>query len=157
MGQIFTQIGQAFVQAIPTIFAVGLLVFILRRVFFRPLTAVLKTREEESKGAILRARERSAQAESRAEEYEAAWQKARLEVFALREADRRKTLAEREEIIGGARRHAGTMVQEAQAALGAESDAARRELAGESASLADQIVKAILAGPGGDQNAHTSL
>jgi F-type H+-transporting ATPase subunit b len=157
MGQIFTQVGQAFVQAIPTIIAVALLVFILRRLFFRPLAAILKTREEESKGALLRARERASQAERRTEEYEAGWQTARLEVYALREADRRTTLADREEMIGRARAHAGTMIQEAEAALDAESEAARRELSGESASLAEEIVNAILKGPGGDQGAERSL
>ena len=62
---------------------------ILDRFFFRPLTAVLKKREEETTGAMARAREQTAAAEEKARQYEAAFQAARQEVYRQREADRR--------------------------------------------------------------------
>lgn len=146
MGDIFNQIGQAFVQAIPTVVFVGILVFVLRRIFFRPLGAVLKEREAQSKGALERARERAALAETKAAEYEAAWQKARRELYALREQDRRAALAAREEIVRQARAKSETTVKEAQASIAGQADAARGELAHTSRELAAKIVDAILAG-----------
>jgi len=146
MGDIFNQIGQAFVQAIPTIVFVGLLAFILRRLFFGPLGAVLKKRDEQTRGALERARERAGLAESIAAEYEEAWQRARREIYALREKDRRAALELREEIIQEARAQSETKVKEAQASLAEEAKAARAELATTSQSLAAEIVETILAG-----------
>jgi F-type H+-transporting ATPase subunit b len=152
MGDIFNQIGQAFVQAIPTVVFVGLLVFILRRLFFGPLRAVLKAREQQSKGALERARERTALAESKAAEYEAAWLRARREVYSLREQDRRAALSEREEIIRQARAQTEATVREAQASLTGQSEAARAELARASENLAAEIVEAILGRRNGTLN-----
>lgn len=146
MGDIFNQVGQAFVQAIPTIVFVALLLFILRRIFFRPLAGVLKAREELTKGAVARAKERTALAESRAAEYEALWLKARQQVYSQREADRKAALAVRDEVIRQARVEAEATVRVAQAALAAEANVARQKLAEQSADLAGEIVQTILAG-----------
>ena len=145
MGDIFNQIGQAFVQAIPTVVFVGLLVFILRRLFFQPLGAVLNEREQRSKGALEHARERTALAESKAAEYEAIWLKARREVYALREQDRRAALAAREEAIRQARAQSEATVKQAQAEIAGEATVAQAELTRNSQALADGILNAILA------------
>ena len=149
MGNIFSQIGQAFVQAIPTVVFVGLLVFILRRLFFQPVAAVMKERDRQSKGAVERARERMALAEKRAADYEAVWQKARSEIYALREQDQRSALAAREEAIRQARGQAEASVKDAQKALAAEASAVQAELTRSTQALASQIVSAILDGPDG--------
>src|SRR5579871_615082 len=148
MGEIFNQIGQAFVQAIPTVVFVGILVFVLGRIFFRPLGAVLKEREDRSKGAIEKARERAALAESKAAEYEAAWQKARRDLYAVREQDRRAALAARDEVVRRARARSEATVREAQVAIGAEAESARTELSHTSQRLAADIVDTILAPKG---------
>jgi F-type H+-transporting ATPase subunit b len=149
MGDIFGQVGQAFVQAIPTIIFVTLLVSILKRLLFQPVGNVLKTREEQTKGALVRAAQRAALAATKAEEYEAAWQKARQGIYGLREADRRAALAGRDEVIRQARERAEQLVKEARASLAAQGEAARRELVPASQSLAEEIASTILAGPGG--------
>lgn len=146
MGDIFNQVGQAFVQAIPTIVFVALLLFILRRIFFRPLAGVLKAREELTKGAVARAKERTALAESRAAEYEALWLKARQQVYSQREADRKAALAARDEVIRQARVEAEATVRAAQAVLAVEADVARQKLAEQSSGLVSEIVQTILAG-----------
>src|SRR6516164_3672503 len=99
MGETLRQLGHLFVQSAPTVIFVFLLSAILDRLFFRPLTAVLRQREEETLGALRRSRELSAAAEAKAKEYEAAFQAARQEVYRLREADRRTVLQEREEML----------------------------------------------------------
>jgi len=148
MGQIFGQVGQAFVQAIPTVIFLAALVFILKRIFFRPLSDVLKKREEQTKGALVQARDRAALAGKKAEDYEAAWQKVRQEVYGLREADRRAALAAREEVIRQARERGETLVRDARTSLAAQGEATRRELAPATQGLADEIVGSILAPPG---------
>jgi F-type H+-transporting ATPase subunit b len=150
MGQIFGQVGQAFVQATPTVIFLAVLVFVLKRLFFQPVSDVLKRREEQTKGALVRARERSELAVKKAEQYEAAWQKARQEMYSLREQDRRAALAAREEFIRQARERAEGLVRDARASLAAQGESAKRELAPDSARLADEIVGTILTrrGPG---------
>src|SRR5215469_8084282 len=148
MGQIFGEIGQAFVQAIPTIIFVTLLVSILKRLLFQPVGDVLKARDEQTKGALVRAAERAALAGTKAEEHEAAWQKARQEIYSLRETDRRAALASREDVIRQARDRAEQMVRDARASLAAQNEAARRELVPASQRLAEEIAGTILAGPG---------
>jgi F-type H+-transporting ATPase subunit b len=148
MEQIFEQVGQAFVQAIPTIIFVTILLFVLKRLIFQPVGDVLKNRDQQTKGALVRARERAALAGTKTEQYEAAWQKARQEIYAVREADRRAALAARDEVIRQARQAAEGLVQDARASLTAQGEAARRELVPASQSLAEEIASTILAGPG---------
>jgi F-type H+-transporting ATPase subunit b len=147
MGNIGQELAQAFVQAIPTVVFVALLLFILRRIFFRPLAAVLKARDEQSKGAVARAKERAAQADARAAEYEALWLKARQEIYSQREAERKEAVATRDELVKQARAKADATVKAAQADLAAQAEQARQELAQSSAALADQIAGVILAEP----------
>ena len=68
MGDTFHQLGQLFLQATPTMLLVFLLFVILERIFFRPVTAVMKKREELTVGALARARAQAAAAESKARE-----------------------------------------------------------------------------------------
>jgi len=147
MGNIGEELAQAFVQAIPTVIFVTLLVFILRRIFFGPLAAVMKARDEQSKGAVARAKERAAHADARAAEYEAEWLKARQEIYSQREADRREAVAARDELLKQARARAEATVKAAQAELAAQAEQARGELAQSSAALADQIVRVLLPRP----------
>ena len=92
MGDILNQLEQLFLQSIPTVIFVFFLLVILDWLFFRPLTRVLREREEATVGALARAREQSAAAEDKAREYEAAFQAARQEVYRQREAERKAAL-----------------------------------------------------------------
>src|SRR5207247_10774395 len=89
MGDILSQLSHLLVQSLPTVVFVFLLTVVLDWLFFKPLTGVLKQREEATVGALARAREQAAAAEAKAREYEAALQAARQEVYRLQEADRR--------------------------------------------------------------------
>lgn len=147
MGNIGQELTHAFVQAIPTVIFVALLVFILRRIFFRPLADVLKARDEQSKGAVARAKERAAQADARAAEYEALWLKARQEIYSQREAERKEAVVARDEVVRQARAKADATVKAAQVDLAGQAAQARQELAQSSAALADQIAEVVLGGP----------
>ena len=76
MGDILSQLSHLLVQSLPTVVFVFLLTVVLDWLFFKPLTGVLKQREEATVGALARAREQAAAAEAKAREYEAALQAA---------------------------------------------------------------------------------
>jgi F-type H+-transporting ATPase subunit b len=144
MGETFRQLGHLFAQSIPTVIFVFLLGVILDRLFFRPLDAVLKQREEETLGAFDRARELSAAADAKAKEYEAEFQAARQEVYRRRESDRRTGLQEREEMLSGARARAESALKDAQAALHAEAESVKQQLTGITRSLALEVTRTVV-------------
>jgi F-type H+-transporting ATPase subunit b len=144
MGDMFSQLGHLFLQATPTIVFVFFLFIILDRLFFRPVTRVLKQRQEATLGALARAREQAAAAQAKAGEYEAAFQAARQEVYRQREAERRTSLSERESILKRAREQSEAMLKEAQAVLGEEVAGAKKELDGACRALAEEMAAAIL-------------
>jgi len=146
MGDIFSQLAHLFLQTIPTVILVFLLFVILNRIFFRPVMAVLKQREEMTVGALARAREQSMLAEAKGREYESAFQSARQEVYRQREEDRRVNLEKRDAALRTAREQTEVLIRDAQAALASEVDRAKAELDGACQPLAEEITQ-ILVGP----------
>ena len=144
MGDILSQLAQLFIQTIPTVIFVFVLYVILGRFFFRPLTAVLKKREEETQGAMARAHEQAAAAEQKARQYEAAFQAARQETYRQREAARRTILADREATLTRARQQSETLASEAQASLAAEVAQSKMELQSTCQTLGQDIAETIL-------------
>ena len=106
MGDTLHQLGQLFLQTVPTVVLVFLLFIILDRILFRPLTGVMKQREELTVGALARAREQAATAETKTKEYEAAFQTARQEIYRQRETDRHTNLEQRDATLRKAREQA---------------------------------------------------
>jgi F-type H+-transporting ATPase subunit b len=148
MNEILRQLGQLFVRSIPTVLFVFFLLVILDRLFFRPMLAVLKKREDETRGALERARAQAADSEAKARQYEETFQAARQEVYRQREADRRDSLAEREKQLGKAREQAEAHLKEALEALARDVESTKQELGQASAPLATQITEAVLSGSG---------
>jgi F-type H+-transporting ATPase subunit b len=144
MGDIFRQLGQLFLQSVPTVVFVFLLFLILNRILFRPLIAVLKKREEATSGALARARQEAEAVVAKTQEYEAAFQSARQEVYRQREADRRVCVAEREAALQKARGQAEELVREGQALLDQEVAVAKVELERTSRPLAEEISQSLL-------------
>jgi F-type H+-transporting ATPase subunit b len=144
MGNILSQLGHLFVQAIPTAVLVFILMFILDRLFFRRLMEVLNEREARTSGALARAREQAALAEMRSREYEAAFQAVRQEVYRQREAERRRALAEREEALQRARLETEAHLAKARADLAAEVEKAKTELNVTCQALAAEIATSLV-------------
>jgi F-type H+-transporting ATPase subunit b len=144
MSETLSQIGHLFLESTPTVILVFLLLVVLDRWFFRPLTAILKEREEKTLGALARAREQVAEAEAKSREYEANFQAARQEVYRQREVDRRQALDERTDTLAGARDRAESLLRDALAGLAAEVNAAKQELSRTGQSLARAITEAVL-------------
>lgn len=143
MGVIFDQLGHLFLHATPTVILVFLLFVILERIFFRPLTAVMKQREELTVGALARAREQAAAAETKTREYEEAFQAARQEVYRQREVERRTNLEQRDAALRKAREQAEALTRDAQAALAAEVARVKVELDAACQPLAEEISQSL--------------
>jgi F-type H+-transporting ATPase subunit b len=144
MGHIFSQLGQLFLQALPTAVLVFVLMFILDRLLFRRLLEVLNEREARTTGALERAREQADLAETRAREYEAAFQAVRQEVYRQRETERKRTLAEREAALEMARKVAESHLAKARADLALEVARAKTELNNACQTLAGQIADSLV-------------
>jgi F-type H+-transporting ATPase subunit b len=144
MGDTFHQLGQLFIQTIPTVVLVFLLFIVLDRILFRPLTGVMKQREEMTVGALARAREQMATAETKTKEYEAAFQTARQEIYRQREIDRHTNLEQRDAALRKTREEAEVLIREAQAALTTEVARAKGELDAACQPLAEEISESLV-------------
>jgi F-type H+-transporting ATPase subunit b len=141
---VLSQLAQLFISTLPTVILVFVLFFILNRFFYKPLAAVLEKREEETTGAMARAREQAAAAEEKARQHEAAFQAARQEVYRQREAARRSLLADREATLKWAQQQSEVLLNQAQATLAAEVAQRKEELQSTCQSLGQEIAQAIL-------------
>jgi F0F1-type ATP synthase membrane subunit b/b' len=146
VGGILSQLGQLFIQTVPTVIFVFVLYIILRQFFFSPLTAVLKKREEETAGALARAREQAAAGEEKARQYGVAFQAARQEVYRRREVARRSILEDREATLKRAQQQSEALLSEAQASLAAEVAQSKERLQITCQSLGQEIAETILEG-----------
>jgi F-type H+-transporting ATPase subunit b len=146
MGETFHQLGQLFVQAIPTVVMVFLLFIILDRILFRPVIAVMKKREELTVGAVAHAKEEAASVEAKTRQYEEAFQAARQEVYRQREADRQKNIELRDAGLKGARDQAEQVIRQAQTELAGEVGRAKAELDGSCLPLAEAISSSLTGG-----------
>jgi len=144
MGDTLNQLGRLFLQSIPTVVFVFFLLVILDWLFFRPLTQILRKREDATVGALARAREQSATAEDKAHEYEAAFQAARQEVYRQREAERKAALHERETTLQKGREQSEVWRQGAQATLRKDVEAVKQDLQAACRSLAQEITALVL-------------
>jgi F-type H+-transporting ATPase subunit b len=141
-----SQLAQLFIQTIPTVIFILLLYIFLSRFFFKPLTAVLKRREEGTQGAMARAHEQAAAAEEKARQYEAAFQAARQETYRRREAAGRSILEDREATLKGARQQSEALLSEAQASLAAEVAQRKKELLTTCQALGQEVAQTVLGG-----------
>lgn len=143
---IFSQLGDLFLSAVPTVIIVLLFYFFLRWSFFGPLERVLAERHKRAEGARQEAEASRAAVREKLRIYNDALRKARAEIFAEQEAVRRRVLDERQAAINAARLAEQLDLQAAKKALAADVEAARAQLEQSSAELAGEIAEAILAG-----------
>ena len=146
MNEILNQLGQLFVQTIPTVIFVFALVIILERILFNPVKRILGEREEATTGALARAREQIAAAEGKAREYEAALMAARQSIYQHKEQARRSWLEEREKSLRTAREKAEAFIKEATTSISKETSLAQEELRVACQSLAQEITELIVGG-----------
>ena len=147
MHAIVHQLGELFLQAVPTVLIILLFYFILRAVFFKPLLAVMAERDSRTVGAQMAAEAAQAAAAQKVKEYQEALRQARGQVYAEQEAARKKLLDERAAQLKDARTRAAAEVNVAKARVAAELAAARREVEASVAQLSAEIARRILLAP----------
>jgi F0F1-type ATP synthase membrane subunit b/b' len=147
MQVIVHQLGELFLQAVPTVLIILLFYIILRGIFFKPLLAVMAERGARTAGAQKAAEAAQAAAAEKIKQYRDALRQAREQVYAEQEAARKKLLEERAAQIKGARVKAAEEVSAAKARVAVELAAARRELEASVAELSAEIARRILQAP----------
>lgn len=144
MDEVLRSLGGLLLKAIPTFLLVVLLHFYLKRVYFGPMSRVLSERYNATEGARKLAEESLAKASEKAAEYEAALRAARADIYREQEEFRQALSQERAGAAKEARQGAEAMVKEASRQLAGELETAKRTLAAQAESLADEIAGTVL-------------
>ena len=147
MQLIVHQLGELFLQAVPTVLIILLFYIILRALFFKPLLAVMAERDARTVGAQKAAEAAQAAAAEKIKQYQNALRQARGQVYAEQEAARKKLLDERAAQIKDARVKAAAEVSVAKARVAAELAAARQEVEASVVQLSAEIARRILQAP----------
>lgn len=141
---IFSQLGELFLQALPTTIIVFLFFLFMRGAFFQPIERVLAERNKRIEGARKGADAAQAAAQEKVRSYQEALKKARGELYTEQDAARRAVLDERAWLIKQTRDKANEGIRAAKDRIAGEVAAARRQLEQESQTLGSEIARAIL-------------
>lgn len=144
MQQIAQQLGELFLQAVPTVIIVFLFYLMLRSLFFGPLLRVMAERDARTRGAQKAAEAAQAAAAEKTKQYQDALREARTQVYAEQDAARRKLLEERNAQLKDARARAADEVRLAKQRIAGEFAAARRDVEAASSQLAAEIARRML-------------
>jgi F-type H+-transporting ATPase subunit b len=146
MEQLFKQLGDIIVRAVPAFIVFVLLHLYLKKVLFQPLERVLEERRKKTQGAVEASEAIIRAAAGRMDAYEHALNQARADIYKEQEVARRQLASGQAQAAERARAAMGAKVAEARTAIEAEASVARASLAEEAERLADKIATAVLAG-----------
>jgi F0F1-type ATP synthase membrane subunit b/b' len=144
---IFQQIRELFLEAVPTLLIVLLFYLFLRGAFWGPIEMAMAERSARIEGARAEAAKAETEARQALDAYHEALKKARAEIYAEQEAARQAVLEDRAKLLKAMRARALEEVAAAKKKLAAEFEAARAELERQTPELAAQIARAILENP----------
>jgi F-type H+-transporting ATPase subunit b len=144
MQSIGHQLGDLFLQAVPTVVIILLFYFILRAIFFKPLLQVMAEREARTIGAQKAAEAAQTAAAEKVGEYQESLKQARGIVYAEQEAVRNKLLEERANQVKEARTKATEEVNLAKQRVAGELAAASIEVKSVAGQLSAEIAQRLL-------------
>ncbi|HEX3660995.1 MAG TPA: hypothetical protein VHU89_06165 [Acidobacteriaceae bacterium] len=144
MDELLHQIGDLALGSVPTLILFILLVLAYRFILYGRLQQIRAERRERTAGALEKSRLAIAEADVRAQEYEAKLRAARAEIFRAREQRIRQWNGERENALAAARLAAQQQVHAAQTALQAQGVEARKQIETSAGQLAAQVLAAVL-------------
>lgn len=145
--EILRQLGELFLQAVPTVLIILTFYWILRGLFFAPLMRVLEERELRTAGARKAAEDAQNAAAEKVRQYQNALRDARAKVYAEQEAARKKLLDERTAKLKDARAKAATQVGQAKERVSSELVAAVKDVETSVPQLSAEIVGRLLNAP----------
>ena len=141
------QLGELFLEAVPTVVVVLLFYVFLRWAFFRPIERVMAERSAHIEGARAEARAVEAAASRELDAYNEALKKARSEIYAEQEVARQAVLEERARLLKAMRSRSQEDVVAAKKAIAAQLAAARIEVERQTPALAKDIARLVLERP----------
>jgi F-type H+-transporting ATPase subunit b len=144
MQEIVHQLGELFLQAVPTILIVLAFYLVMRALFFKPLLKVMAEREARTAGALQAATAAEAAASEKVKQYQEALKQARAQVYTEQEAARKKLLDERAAVLKEARNKAAAEVAAGKERAAKELVSARRDLETSVAQLSAEIAQRVL-------------
>ena len=117
---------------------------VLDRLLLRPVTRIMKAREDAIGSARELAETSRARAQAAMDEFDAKTRAARAEVYRQMEENRRAALATRADLVAATRREVERSMGEAAERLGTQAAAARAQLERDADVLAGSIVERVL-------------
>ncbi len=145
--EILHQLGDLFLQAVPTVIIVFLFYLFLRWAFFTPIQKAMAERDAKIEGARREAAALEAEVARDLQAHNDTLRKARGEIYAEQEAARQAVLDERARFLKAMRSRAREEVGEAKKKIADEQALASREVESQVDSLAGEIVRVILENP----------
>ncbi|MGH9748144.1 MAG: hypothetical protein ACRD59_18765 [Candidatus Acidiferrales bacterium] len=145
--EILRQLGELFLQALPTSIIVFLFYFFMRWAFFTPIQKAMDERSARIEGARAEAAKAEAEAKKELDTYNEALRKARAEIYAEQEAARQVVLDERGRLLKAMRSRAAEDVAAGKKKIAAETEAARAEVERNIPALAGEIARMIVDRP----------
>jgi F0F1-type ATP synthase membrane subunit b/b' len=145
--EIIHQLGELFLEAVPTVVIVLLFYFFLSWAFFQPVLRAMAEREARIEGARAEAAAVEAAAKEELDIYNEALRKARVEIYGEQEAARQAALDERAKLLKSLRSRAQEEVDSAKRRIAAELASALAEVELQTPALANNIARIILEGP----------
>jgi F0F1-type ATP synthase membrane subunit b/b' len=142
--EILHQLGDLFLQAVPTVIIVFLFYLFMRWAFFAPIQKAMAERDEKIEGARREVAAVQAAARADLERYNETLRKARQQIYAEQEAERQAILEESAKNLKAMRSLAQKEVAEAKKKMEAELVAARVEVERQTPELAREIIRSIL-------------
>jgi F0F1-type ATP synthase membrane subunit b/b' len=142
--ELLNQLGDFFLQSVPTIVLVFLFYWFLKANLFQPLAKVMAERSRQIEGSRRDAEASQAAAQEKIRAYQEAQKKARAEVYAEQEVARRAVLEERAKLVRETRERANEKIMAAKESFAKDFAAVRTQLEQESHTLGAEIAQAIL-------------
>jgi len=144
---IFHQLGELFLNAVPTVVIVLLFYVFMRWAFFTPILKAMAERRAHIEGARAEAAAVEATARQELDAYNEAMRRARGEIYLEQEAARQAILEERAQLLNAMRHRSQEEVGNAKEKMAAELALARTELERQTQILAIDIARRILPKP----------
>jgi F-type H+-transporting ATPase subunit b len=145
--EILHQLGNLFLQAVPTVIIVFLFYLFMRWAFFTPIQKAMAEREAKIEGARKDAATVQAAANQDLQDYNDALKKARAEIYAEQEVARQAILRERSKNLKAMRTLAQKEVAEGKKKIDADLAVARKEIEASAPAMAGEIARSILEKP----------
>lgn len=144
---ILHQLGELFLEAVPTVIIVFLFYLFMRWAFFGPIQKAMAERSARIEGARAEAARLEAEARQELDAYNEALKKARAEIYLEQEAARQAVLEDRAKLLKAMRSRALEEVAAEKKKIAADFTAARTEVERQAPALAAEIARTIMEKP----------